>query len=69
MNTQQDLVLHHLYEYNSITSMEAFELYGITRLSAIILRLRSSGNNIETINKTGKNRYGKTTHFAKYVLV
>ena len=38
--TQTDVILEHLKNYGTITSMEAFDLYGVTRLAAIIYRLR-----------------------------
>lgn len=66
--THYDRVLRHLKDYGSITSWEAIEEYGCTRLSAVIYMLRQVGYIItsETISK--KNRYGKTVHFAKYTL-
>lgn len=36
-------VLKHLQENENISSMEAFELFGATRLSAIIFNLRKYG--------------------------
>lgn len=50
------------------TSWQAFEWYGITRLSAIIFELRKDGYNIESETLKMKNRYGDPVHFAKYVL-
>ena len=38
--TQDDRVLRHLEENDGITSWEAIKEYGITRLSAVIFRLR-----------------------------
>lgn len=60
-------VLRHLKENGSITSMEAIELFGATRLSAIIFNLRRHGHNIVTIDKTGIDRYGHQMKYAKYV--
>lgn len=66
--THYDRVLKHLRERKSITSLEAFREYGITRLSAIIFNLRKDGYTISS-NKVGrKNRYGTMVYFAKYVL-
>ena len=61
-------VLNHLKEHDSITSMEAIENYGATRLADIIFRLRKRGYNIRTIDCVGKNRYGHTCNYAKYIL-
>lgn len=66
--TQREKVLEHLEKYGSITSMEAIALYGATRLSDIIYRLRNSGYTIITENKTTLNRFGNVTNYAKYVL-
>lgn len=66
--TQEKMVAQHLRECGCITSWEAFEDYGVTRLSAIIYNLRKVGWNITSENLTIKNRYGNTTTVAKYVL-
>lgn len=61
-------VLNHLKEYGSITSLEAIELYGVTRLSAIIFNLRKQGLNIETIDLPFVDRFGNKSHYGKYIL-
>lgn len=66
--TQNEAVLKHLKTEGSITSMEAFEKYGITRLSARISNLREMGVPIVTKFITVKNRYGGKTSFAEYRL-
>ena len=38
IRSQSNVVIQHLLNYGSITSMEAFRDYGITRLSAIIFK-------------------------------
>ena len=68
MRGQRRAVLEHLEKFGSITSMEAFEKYGATRLSAIIFEFRKLGYDIETRDVTTKNRYGETCTYAKYVL-
>lgn len=62
-------VLNHLKVRGSITSMEAFELYGATRLSAIIFCLRKKGYNIKTNDGTCIDRFGHRCNFAKYTLI
>lgn len=53
-----------------LTSIEAIEMFGATRLSGIIHTLRRrEGMNIETENKVVKTRYGHTTVVANYKLV
>ncbi len=61
-------VLNHLKDNGSITSMEAIENYGATRLSAIIFNLRKAGHNIETVSMGMTDRYGHQVNYAKYVL-
>lgn len=62
-------VLEYLKNHNGITSMQAFELFGATRLSAIIFILRKYGYIIENVKIDGENKYGKPTHFVEYRLV
>ena len=66
--TQEKAVLLHLKRYGSITSWDAIQEYGATRLSAIIYNLRHDGWDIETTDLTVKNRYGNSTTVAKYIL-
>jgi len=61
-------VLNHLRENGSITSMEAIERFGATRLSSIIFNLRHRGYEIETVTKGTVDRYGHAVNYAKYVL-
>lgn len=59
--SQEDMVLEHMRRYGSITSMTAFRMYDITRLSAKVFILRKRGNDIITLRETspsGKN-YGR----------
>ena len=68
MNTQKNEILEHLKKYGSITSKQAFILYGCTRLSARIYDFRKMGLTIFTIDRQGKTRYGTATRYAEYVL-
>ena len=61
-------VLNHLKEHGNITNLEAIELYGATRVSDIIYRLRKRGLDIKTINLPFTDRYGTKSHYGKYVL-
>lgn len=67
ITNQKQEVLRHIKRYGSITSMKAFEKYGITRLSAIIYILRREYE-IVTIMRTSVNRYGNEVNFAEYRL-
>mgnify|MGYP002524028710 CR=1 FL=1 len=65
MNKHQ-LVKRHLQEFGSITSWEAIDLYGATRLSAIIFNLRKTMD-IDTMMIEATDRYGNTCPYAKYI--
>ena len=67
--TQMERVVQHLQDFNTITSREAFNDYGISRLSAIIWRLRKRGYKIETHRTYSFNRYGDKVNFATYELL
>ena len=67
--TQKDAVLMHLLEHKSLTSWEAFERYGCTRLSAVIYVLRNrDGYLIESADKEVTTRYGKRVIVSEYIL-
>lgn len=68
-HTKTNDVLNHLQEHGSITSWEAIEKYGATRLSAIIFNLKERGYEIETQNIVGKDRNKNTIRYAQYKLV
>lgn len=61
-------ILSHLEKSGSITSIEAFQLYGITRLAARIKDLRDLDYDIVTVMIDSVNRYGESVKYAKYVL-
>ncbi len=67
MATKTSEVLRHLKENGSITSIEAIDAYGATRLSAIIFVLRRRGHDIETVMVGGMDRFGHAINYAKYV--
>lgn len=67
--THYDRVLDYLKKYGSITSWEAIQIFGNTRLSATIYLLRKDGYNIVSDNVCTKNRFGDPVHFSKYILV
>lgn len=58
--TQKEVVLRHLKEYGGITSRDAWDMYGITRLADVVYKLKKDGENIETIIKSVDTMYGKT---------
>ena len=69
METQRELVLNHLQQHGSITSMEAFQLFGVTRLSAIIYELRHKEDyKVLSVFEVVTTRQGCKTAIARYVL-
>jgi len=60
--------LAYLKAGHHITSQEAFEIFGATRLSAIIFDLRDKGYNIQSIEREGMTRFGKKTRYFEYYL-
>ena len=64
--TKTSEVLSYLKKNGSITTMEAIENFGATRLSAIIYELRKNYN-IDTIDMECVDRYGTTCHYGRYV--
>lgn len=63
---QKERVLDYLERLGSITSLDAFRDLGVTRLSAIIYRLRDDGYQIKTKDEFATNRFGERTHYARY---
>tara|TARA_R110000868_G_scaffold392532_1_gene663197 strand:+ start:976 stop:1194 length:219 start_codon:yes stop_codon:yes gene_type:complete len=65
MKTKTEKVISYLEKNGSITSMEAFKLFNVTRLASIILNLRNRGLSIFT--ETIKLKKGGS--YAKYLLL
>lgn len=69
--TQKETVLNHLRSHGTLTSWQAWESYGITRLSEYIMELRRDGWNIpkpaERLKVT--DRFGNKKSIARYRLV
>lgn len=66
--TKTQAVLDWLKTHASISSMEAIQSFGATRLSVIIFNLRKRGYNIETVMVDGRDRFGNQTRYARYYL-
>lgn len=67
--THKERILRHLQDYGSITTWEAIQEYGCTRLGHYIYLLRRKEDyNItdEIIKDT--NRYGEPVHYKRYHL-
>ena len=68
MKTQKGIILNYLMNYKrGITSKEAFEKFGITRLSAIINELRTKDKYpIDSFNEEVETRWGRNTIVSRY---
>lgn len=64
--TKTQCVLDHLKEHGSITSWEAIEKYGATRLSAIIYNLRKHYR-IEGVDHIVNDRFGNASTYTRYI--
>lgn len=58
-------VLTYLLTHDSLTSIEAFEKWRITRLADVVYKLRKRGFEVSTELKHGENAYG-TYSYAVY---
>lgn len=67
--SQNNLVLAYVRAYGSISTMEAFQYLGITRLSARIFDLTQEGYCFKRDSVCSKNRLGDKAHFTRYSLV
>ncbi len=61
-------VLGYIQKFGSITSFEAFQDLGITRLSAAIFEVKQNGHRVTRKMETKKNRYGIPVTYARYSL-
>ena len=67
--TQKDLVFEHLDRGFSITSLEAWQMYGCSRLAHIIYLLRREGYRIDAEMTQSKTKLGHTATYATYRMV
>lgn len=66
--TQCEMIVKYCKDFGSITTMEAFQELGITRLASRICDLKKQGYFFEDEFVTKKNRYGDKVSFKKYRL-
>ena len=64
--TQHQLIMAHIDTFGSITPMEAFMQYGITKLATRVSELIQQGERISKEPAEAKNRYGQTVRFMRY---
>lgn len=66
--TQKTAIIQYIFDFGSITPMEAYGDLGITKLATRISELKRDGWILKTEMVKGKNRYGKPTRYARYSL-
>lgn len=69
MGKQQQRVLEYMNAFGSISSMEAFQDLGVTRLAAVIFELKRKGIPIHSKTEARVNRFGEVKHFSRYSVV
>lgn len=63
---QCEKIVFYIQMFGSISSMEAFQDLGITRLSARIYELRNEGYQFDEKFETAKNRFGDSVSYKRY---
>lgn len=66
--TQKEQILQYIKDFGSITPMEAYSDLLITKLATRVSEMRKDGTTFKIETVYGKNRYGKSTHYARYSL-
>lgn len=66
MVSQKKMVLDYISEFGSITPVDAFRDLGITRLAAVVCKLRREGHDIHKEREHALNRYGQNVRYARY---
>lgn len=66
--TQKEKIMIHLYEFGSITPLDALKEYGIMRLASRMSDLKADGFPFHKVIEKSKNRYGESIHYARYVI-
>ncbi len=69
IKTQKHEILYHLKTENSITSWEAIQQYGATRLSGVIWGLRNEGYQIDSVDEEHKTKWGRNIKITRYYYI
>lgn len=68
LNTTQQRVFDYMIENGSITTLDAWQGCGESRLSARIWELKHKGVNIKSEMIEVSNRYGEKRHVKRYYI-
>ena len=64
--SQHEKILNYIDQFGSITTMEAFNDLGITKLATRVSELIRDGFPIQKDLEHGTNRFGESTHYMRY---
>ena len=64
--TQCERVLQYMDDFGAISTLEAFNDLGVTRLASRIHDLKRMGYRIESETRSARNRYGESVHYSVY---
>ena len=64
--TQKEAVLEYFKTNKTLTQLQAIDLFGATRLSDIVYKLKKEGHRITTDTKETINRYGHKVSYGVY---
>lgn len=68
--SQRDKIIGYLYDYGSITPLDALQEFGCMRLAARIADIKDKHPELKINSKQeeGTNRYGEKTRFSRYFI-
>lgn len=66
--SQCEMIINYIKEFGSITTLQAFNDIGCTRLASRINDLKNQGYRFRDEFVTSKNRYGYKVSYKKYYL-
>ena len=64
----KEILLDHFRRFEAITTLDAFEMYGMTRLSAVIYNLKKDNYIFDEKWVEVENRYGNKIKVKAYIL-
>lgn len=65
--SQDNIILEHLQKGKTISTMEAFKLFGIVDLQSVIRNIRKT-TDVQDKWVKGINQYGEPTRYKQYFL-
>lgn len=66
MKNQKERIIQYIKDFGSITTKEAFNDLGVSRLSARIADLKDEGYEFTDEWESSKNRYGETVTYKRF---